>query len=70
MSIFHSSLQLYALAALKHSYYQSYAYSPTDALVSCLKNHIKIYVKTAPTCFGVTVTPPPVNMKMGNGKVG
>ena len=32
-------------------------YSPTDALVSCLKNNIKIYIKTAPTCFGVTVTP-------------
>jgi len=36
-------------------------YSPTDALVSCLKNniksYIKIYIKTAPTCFGVTVTP-------------
>ena len=22
-----------------------------------LKNNIKIYIKTAPTCFGVTVTP-------------
>jgi hypothetical protein len=34
----------------------NFVYSPTDALVSCLKNHIKIYikiyVKTAPTCFG------------------
>jgi len=30
---------------------------PTDALVSCLKNSTTIYVKTAPTCFGVTVTP-------------
>jgi len=37
---------------------QSFIYSPTDALVSCLKkNDIKIYIKTAPTCFGVTVTP-------------
>jgi len=26
------------------------------ALVSCLKNNIKIYIKTAPTFFGVTVT--------------
>jgi hypothetical protein len=30
-------------------------YSPTDAQVNCLKNnfkiHIKIYIKTAPTCF-------------------
>jgi len=30
---------------------------PTDAQVNCLKNNIKIYMKTAPTCFGVTVTP-------------
>jgi hypothetical protein len=40
--------------------YQSFIYSPTDALVSCLKNNIKIYtkicIKTAPTCFGA-VTP-------------
>ena len=38
---------------------QSFIYSPTDALVNCLKNikiHIKIYIKTAPTCFGA-VTP-------------
>jgi hypothetical protein len=38
---------------------QSFIYSPTGALVSCLKNNIKIYIKiyieTAPTCFvGVT----------------
>ena len=26
-------------------YYQSFIYSPTDALVSCLKNNIKIYIK-------------------------
>ena len=36
-------------------------YSPTDAPVSCLKNNIKIcikiYIKTAPTCFDVRVTP-------------
>jgi len=42
-------------------YYQSFIYTPTDALVSCIKNNIKIYVKiyikTAPTCFDVTVTP-------------
>jgi len=25
--------------------YQSFIYSPTDALVSCLKNNIKIYIK-------------------------
>jgi hypothetical protein len=31
-------------------------YSPTDAQVSYLKNNIKIYIKTAPTCFGA-VTP-------------
>jgi len=34
-------------------YYQSIIYSPTDALVSCLKNNINIYIKTAPTYFGV-----------------
>jgi hypothetical protein len=50
------------LNATKHRYtYQSYIYSPTDALVRCLENkikiYIKIYIKTAPTCFGVTVTP-------------
>ena len=36
-----------------------FIYSPTDALASRLRNikiHIKIYIKTAPTCFGVTVT--------------
>jgi len=38
-------------------YSQSFIYSPTDSLVSCLKNNIKIYIKTASTCFGVTVTP-------------
>ena len=37
--------------------YQSFIYSPTDAPVSCLKINTKIYIKTAPTCFGVTVTP-------------
>jgi len=36
---------------------KSFIYSPTDTLVSCLKKkNIKIYIKTAPTCFG-TVTP-------------
>ena len=28
-------------------------YSPTDAQLNCLKNNIKIYIKTAPTCFSV-----------------
>ena len=31
-------------------------YSPMNPQVNCLKNNIKIYIKTAPTCFGV-VTP-------------
>ena len=31
-------------------------YSPTDSQEKCLKNNIKIYIKTAPTCFGA-VTP-------------
>ena len=43
--------------------YQSFIYSPSDAVVSCLQNsiisYIKIYIKTAPICFDVTVTPPP-----------
>jgi hypothetical protein len=30
--------------------------SPIDAPVNCLKNNIKIYIKTAATCFGA-VTP-------------
>ena len=41
--------------------HQGFIYSPADALVSCLKNnikiYIKIYIKTTPTCFGVTVIP-------------
>jgi hypothetical protein len=26
---------------------------PTDAQENCFKRNIKIYIKTAPTCFGV-----------------
>ena len=44
-------------------YCQSFIYSATDALVTCLKKtknnikiYVKIYIKTAPTYFGVTVT--------------
>ena len=40
--------------------YQSFFLSPTDAQVNYLKNnfkiYIKIYIKTAPTCFGA-ITP-------------
>jgi hypothetical protein len=28
-------------------------YSPTDAQENCFKKDIKIYIKTAPTCFGL-----------------
>jgi hypothetical protein len=28
-------------------------YLPTDAQESCFKKNIKIYIKTAPTCFGL-----------------
>jgi len=28
-------------------------YLPTDAQESCFKGNIKIYFKTAPTCFGL-----------------
>jgi len=50
-------LKLFSYSYLASWYYQSFIYSPNDALVSCLKNSIKIYIKTAPKCFGVTVTP-------------
>ena len=30
--------------------------SPTDAQENCFKRSIKIYIKTAPTCFGVITT--------------
>ena len=33
-----------------------FLYSPTDAQAIVLKNTIKIYVKTAPTCFGCSHT--------------
>jgi len=29
----------------QRNFYQSFIYSPTDALVSCLKNNITIYMK-------------------------
>ena len=28
-------------------------YLPTDAQENCFKKNIKIYIKTAPTCFGL-----------------
>jgi hypothetical protein len=31
-------------------------YLPTDAKESCFKKDIKIYIKTAPTCFGLITT--------------
>ena len=42
--------------------HQGYIFSPTNALVSCLKKAIlkftlKFYIKTAPTFFDVTVAP-------------
>jgi len=40
----------------KHVDYVKVFYSPTGAQVNCLKNNIKIYIKTTPTCFGA-VTP-------------
>jgi hypothetical protein len=44
------------VANCKVLWLSKFFYSPTDAQVKCLKNNIKIYIKTAPTCFG-TVTP-------------
>jgi hypothetical protein len=43
-------------------------YSPTDAQVSCLKNIVKIYIKTAPTYFGA-VTPSSVSVLFVLAKV-
>ena len=34
-------------------YCQRFFYLPTDAQESCFKKSIKIYIKTAPTCFGL-----------------
>ena len=53
---------LYPFNSQQIKKYPSFIYSPTDALVSCLKKKIlkftsKFYITTAPTCFGVTVTP-------------
>jgi len=30
-------------------------YLPTDAQENCFKKNIKIYIKTAPTCFGTII---------------
>jgi len=38
---------------VKCGYVVKHFYLPTDAQENCLKNNIKIYIKTAPTCFGV-----------------
>ena len=50
-----------ATAALSYSFFLSRTVHldiiivllPTDAQGNCLKTSIKIYIKTAPTCFGV-----------------
>ena len=41
---------------IKYTEKSRFFYSPTNAQVIVLKNNIKIYIKTAPTCFGA-VTP-------------
>jgi len=45
------------MLASRNLKYKSKFFSPTDAQVNCLKNNfkicIKIYIKTAPTCFDV-----------------
>jgi len=39
------------------SWYHQVFYSPTAAAqLNCLKSNFKIYIKTAPTCFGVITT--------------
>ena len=40
----------------KHVVIVKVFYSLTSAQVNCLKNRIKIYIKTAPTCFGAVTT--------------
>ena len=57
-----NSITLFTTTFINKLIHQSFIYSPTDALVSGLKKqyynfNIKIYIKTAPTCFGITVTP-------------
>jgi hypothetical protein len=50
-------LELLNVKATQHyDTYQSFFYSPTDAQGKSLKNNFKIYIITAPTCFGA-VTP-------------
>jgi len=44
---------------------QSFIYSPTDEPVSCLKNNIKIYIKTAPDmfrCYSYTIIRKHINL--------
>ena len=53
---------VYCNRRMRKRIYQIFIYSPSDAPVSCLKKncikiYIKIYIKTTPTCFDVTVTP-------------
>jgi len=58
--IFHTftrSVTDYAKSRKTEEELSKFYHSPTDALASCLKNNFKIYIKTAPTCFGVKVTP-------------
>jgi hypothetical protein len=42
-------------AALQYDSLIKVFYLPTDAQENCFKKNIKIYFKTAPTCFG-TIT--------------
>ena len=41
---------------MKPAFYFEVFYSPTDAQLKGIKNNIKIYIETAPTCFGA-ITP-------------
>jgi hypothetical protein len=45
------------LNAMKNKLIIKFFYSQTEAPVNCLKNNIKIDIKTAPTYFGAITSP-------------
>ena len=46
---------LSSYAETRSLFLSKFFYLPTDAQENCFKKNIKIYIKTAPTCFG-TIT--------------
>jgi hypothetical protein len=53
---FHTHTALLLLLLLHLDTIKVFFYTPTDAQLNCLKNsfkiYLKIYIETAPTCFG------------------